>query len=348
MADEQDKWLDRATAERLLRGESLEAVDESARDQAERLAGTLEALAARAAPATAELVGEEGALAAFRKARESAGDQWTSVARQPDGPVRGSDAGLIRIGAGPRPLRVPAWARPARFALAAVLTVGMVGGVAVAAGTGMLPSPFDGGHPAPGASVSAAGTPARPQDSPSTESLLGGESGAPSAGASAGASPRGPVRPSPDPSGVTRERANGSDGAPGTRRNRARAYCRDVQDGKSLGADRRRALEGMAGGSARVHRFCKVLLGVGTGGRDGVPGGDEGDGNDDGRGGPDKGSGGNGNGQGGDDDGRPGRHGGWGGGHHHRDGASSSAPGALAPPRADRPALAPSPDYSAL
>ncbi|MEU7050301.1 hypothetical protein [Streptomyces eurythermus] len=34
MADEQDKWLDRGTAERLLRGESLEAVDPSARDQA--------------------------------------------------------------------------------------------------------------------------------------------------------------------------------------------------------------------------------------------------------------------------------------------------------------------------
>ncbi|MEU9974818.1 hypothetical protein [Streptomyces sp. NPDC051014] len=349
MADEQDKWLDRVTAERLLRGESLEAVDKSARDQAERLAGTLEALAARAVPATDELPGEEAALAAFRKARESAGDQWTSVARQPDGPVRGSDAGLIRIGAGPRPLRVPAWARPARFALAAVLTVGMLGGVAVAAGTGVLPSPFDGGHPAPGASVSAAGTPVRPQDSPSTESLLGGESGAPTAGAT----PHAPVRPSPDPSGGTRERATGSDGTSGTRWNRALAFCRDVQDGKSLGVDRRRALEGMAGGSARVHRFCKVLLGAGATGRDGASGAAKGDGkgggNGNGQGGPDKGSGGNGNGQGGDDDGRPGRHGGWGGGrHHHQDGAAAPVPTAFAPSRPDRAVPAPRPGYSAL
>lgn len=39
------RWLDRETAELLLRGESLEAVDPAARDQAERLARTLGALA---------------------------------------------------------------------------------------------------------------------------------------------------------------------------------------------------------------------------------------------------------------------------------------------------------------
>ncbi|MEU2621290.1 hypothetical protein ABZ642_24640 [Streptomyces sp. NPDC007157] len=347
MADEQDKWLNRATAERLLRGESLEAVDESARDQAERLAGVLGALSGRTAPATAELPGEEGALAAFRKARESAGDAWTSVARQPHGPGRGSDAGLIRIGAGLRPSRVPGWARPARFALAAVLTVGMLGGVAVAAGTGVLPSPFDGHRPAPGASVSAAGTPARPQDSPSTESLLGGETDAPSADAT----PRAPVRPSPDPSGRPKDRSTGSAGTPGNRWHRALRFCRDIQDGKSLGTDRRRALEGMAGGSRRVDRFCKVLLGAGAAGQSGVSDDGKGDGN--GQGDQNTGSGGNGNGQGGDDDGRPGRGGGddrgHGRGHDHRqDGVAAPAPTAFAPLLPNRPGPSADPTYRAL
>lgn len=345
MADEQDKWLNRATAERLLRGESLEAVDDSARDQAERLARTLDTLSVRTVPATAELPGEEAALAAFRKARESAGDEWTSVARQPGRWGRGSDAGLIRIGAGPRPPRVPGWARPARFALAAVLTAGMLGGVAVAVGTGVLPSPFDGVRPRPGASVTAAGTPVHPQDSPSTESLLGGESGAPSADAT----PRGPVLPSPDSSGRPKDRGTGSSATPGNRWNRALRFCRDVQDGKFLGNDRRRALEGMAGGPARVDRFCKVLLGVGAAGERGVSDDGKGDGGgQEGQGGHNQGSGG-GNGQGGDDEGRPGRHGGGrgGGNHHHQDGAAPPAPTAFAP-LLPNPAASPSPAYSAL
>ncbi|MBK3643359.1 extensin, partial [Streptomyces sp. MBT33] len=58
MADEQYTWLDRATAEALLRGESLEAVDAAARDQAERLAKTLEALTAEPPPTSAALTGE--------------------------------------------------------------------------------------------------------------------------------------------------------------------------------------------------------------------------------------------------------------------------------------------------
>ncbi|MGW7420077.1 hypothetical protein ACWGJB_08435 [Streptomyces sp. NPDC054813] len=341
MADEQDKWLNRVTAERLLRGESLEAVDDSVRDQAERLARTLGTLSVPSAPATAELPGEEAALAAFRKARESAEDEWTSVARQPRRPGRGPDAGLIRIGAGPRPLRVPGWARPARLALAAVLTVGMLGGVAVAAGTGVLPSPFDGHRPAPGASVSAAGTPARPQDSPSTESLLGGETGAPSAEAT----PRGSVRPSPDASGKPKDQGTASAGTPGNRWHRALRFCRDIQAGKSLGTDRRRALEGMAGGSRRVDRFCKVL--IGAAGQNGVSDDGKGDGN--GQGDQKTGSGGNGNGQGGDDDGRPGRRGGDGRGHDHRqNGVVAPAPSAFAPLPPNRADPSPDPTYRAL
>ncbi|MER6985068.1 extensin, partial [Streptomyces carpinensis] len=46
MADEQYHWLDPDTAERLLRGEPLDTVDETVRDQAERLAAALRALSA--------------------------------------------------------------------------------------------------------------------------------------------------------------------------------------------------------------------------------------------------------------------------------------------------------------
>ncbi|MFC1263494.1 hypothetical protein ACFBEZ_32430, partial [Streptomyces sp. CC302I] len=62
MADEQDRWLDRETAEILLRGESLEAVDPAARDRAERLAEALGALAAAPAPTSEEMPGEAAAL----------------------------------------------------------------------------------------------------------------------------------------------------------------------------------------------------------------------------------------------------------------------------------------------
>ena len=136
MADEQYRWLDRGTAESLLSGESLEAVDPADRDRAERLAKTLDALSVDPPPTGAELPGEAAALAAFRKARTDRADDWVG-----DRPVRtppslpgpplprpSSDAGLVRIG-GPDPdapgRRRP---RPVRFGLAAALAVGMVGG----------------------------------------------------------------------------------------------------------------------------------------------------------------------------------------------------------------------------
>ncbi|MGW4568680.1 hypothetical protein ACWEN3_42155 [Streptomyces sp. NPDC004561] len=152
MADEQYKWLNRETAERLLRGESLEAVDASARDQVERLSKALGALSGEAASATGELPGEQAALAAFRQARETAEAERTAAALAEDAPggrsgagAHGSDVGLVRIGAPSRtgmPARRPRWGRPVRLALAAVMAVGTLGGVAMAAGTGVLPAPF--------------------------------------------------------------------------------------------------------------------------------------------------------------------------------------------------------------
>ena len=356
MADEQYKWLNRVTAERLLRGESLEAVDAAARDQAERLADTLGTLSARTTPAAAELPGEEAALAAFRKARESAEDARTAatartgVLARPG--RRDADAGLIRIGTGSRPSRVPGWARPARLGLAAALTAGMLGGVAVAAGTGVLPTPFDDNHPGPAVSVSTASTPARPGGSSSPESLLGGETGTPSSGAT----PGGSGQPTPDPSGRSKERGTRSPGIAVGGWSGALTSCRAIRNGKPLGADRRRALEGLAGGAGRVDRFCKAVLGAGLDGKDGKDGASR-----DGRGGDNGGDSGqnqndgqgDNNGPGGDDNGRPGGSVGGGknggkGNDHRQDGVATPAPTAFTPLLPNQPGASPDPTYSAL
>ncbi|MZG13091.1 hypothetical protein GTY44_06225, partial [Streptomyces sp. SID5914] len=92
MADEQDKWLDRETAELLLRGEPLEGVDPASRDRAGRLVVALGALSAPPVPSGEELPGEAAALAAFRKVR----------AERADGSARA--AGALGHGGAPRPL----------------------------------------------------------------------------------------------------------------------------------------------------------------------------------------------------------------------------------------------------
>ncbi|MGW3172387.1 hypothetical protein [Streptomyces sp. NPDC001153] len=370
MADEQDKWLNRETAERLLRGESLEAVDASARDQAERLSRALGALTSRTAPATGELPGEQAALAAFRKAREAAAAEGTAVGRAEGASglsVPGGDAGLVRIAAPARtgiPARRTRWARPVRLALAAAVAVGTVGGVAMAAGTGMLPTPFRHEHPA--ASVSADPTSRTPlasvpQGTPGATAGPGAPSG--SAGTDRGGASGEAVVPG-DRNGRSSSPGTGDpSGTPGGWWRDAASACRDIRDGKELDSGRRRVLEHLAGGSARVSRYCKVVLAT-VDSADGATGGGKGDENGD------KGKG-NGNGRGGDEEGNPGHggdgHPGWGGnpGKGTGDGKGSGggkgwhgdavapAPTAFAPARparstGTRPGPAPSPTYTAL
>ncbi|WP_369391470.1 hypothetical protein AB5J72_30550 [Streptomyces sp. CG1] len=343
MADEQDKWLNRETAERLLRGESLEAVDASARDQAEGLSQVLGALSAQAAPATGELPGEQAALAAFRKAREAADAERTVAVRAAGAsalPGPGGDAGLVRIGAPARTGirdRRPRWARPVRLGLAAALTVGTLGGVAMAAGTGMLPTPFEPAHPRPAVSVSADGSSGGPSASDSPQGTASptqpgtpsGSTGTRRGGASGEAS-----GPDGRPGGSASPGAGDLSGTLGSRWKDAAAACRDIQDGKGLDTGRRRALENLAGGSARVSQFCKVVLtavdsvgGQGSGGQ-----GDENGGNGKDKGGKGQGEG---NGQGGGDGGHFGEGNGkdkpgGGGKGWHGEGASP-LPSALAP-----------------
>lgn len=350
------QWLDLETAELLLRGESPEAVDPAVRDQADRLAKTLESLTAQPARPGVELPGEEAALAAFRKVRADRADDWVgplAEARHRDA----HDAGLVRIGR-PGPPAPPRRRRPvpAHFGLAAALVVAMVGVGAVVVATGVVPSPSGGDESSPAASVSAPATPERPQDSPSPTEL---ESKPSTDGKDAG--------------GLgSRDTARGSTGTdPGTgdgprgelpagQWSGAAAACRDLWAGKGLSADRRRSLEDAAGGSTRVWKYCRGVLkdggtgtGTGTGTDDrNAPGGagDQGENGDGGKGdesGQDNGSG-------------------DGGGHfmaprknrHNPDGGTSETPvdqaTALRPPAAATPspeptsAPTPEPTYSAV
>ncbi|MGW2639565.1 hypothetical protein [Streptomyces sp. NPDC001348] len=351
MADEHYRWLNRRTAERLLRGESLEAADPSAREQAERLAEALGALAVEAARTETELPGEEAALAAFRKAREARADAAAQLAagHGTDGPA---DVGLVRIGARPHAVRRPGWIRPVRLAVTAALAAGALGGVAMAAGSGVLPTPFGdhtpGPGPGPGASVSADATPQGPAASPSPEVTRGGTSGLLPPSGGAHGTPGGTSSPGAAPDKSTGGATGSPDVSHGTGNvwHEARSACRDIWAGRELAADRKRALDGMAGGSARVWKYCRGILattGNTTGDGDGHGEGGHGEG---GHGARDGGSG-KGNGGRGDDDGHRGRRG------HHRDGGlGTPTPPAFVPLVPQHPATlpvpSPSPTYTAL
>ncbi|MEV5601116.1 hypothetical protein AB0L33_06700 [Streptomyces sp. NPDC052299] len=162
MADEQYAWLDKEAAEKLLRGEPVDPAEGRPRQDAERLAAALDAAARTARPATGELPGEAAALAAFRAAPR--GPRTAGATAAP-----GDDAGTamlapVHIGraAGARADRPFRWSRPLRFGLVASLACCAIGGVAVAAGSGMLPGPFGRHAPSPATSVSAAESPEEP------------------------------------------------------------------------------------------------------------------------------------------------------------------------------------------
>ncbi|MFD3314997.1 hypothetical protein [Streptomyces sp. NPDC058694] len=284
MADEQYRWLDRDTAERLLRGEPLDAVDADSRDQADRLTEALEALdalgmrAADATPDDAELPGEAAALAAFRKARtgkngEQAGlgprtrtrSAAAAAAASSAAAQISSDAGLIHLGRPAAHRSVPSrWGRPVRYGLAAALAAGMIGGAAVAATSGVLP--FGGEEPEPGSSATVDVTPDRPLVSPSPEKKQGGGPDKPRPdGSSGGPTGKGPVPPGearggtdpgarPDPGEDRRE------GRTGRGWRWLASVCRDLRDGRNLDSERRRGLEDAANGAEQVKKYCKGIL----------------------------------------------------------------------------------------
>ncbi|MFC8987154.1 hypothetical protein [Streptomyces sp. NPDC057115] len=278
MADEQNGWLDRETAERLLNGEPSAAADPVVREQAARLAAALGALADPPPPPGRELPGEAAALAAFRTARAGRPERAGATAEDEGAAVTAvADAGLVRLG-GPSghpsgTARGPRRARYLRFGLAAALTAGMVGGAAYLAGTGTQTGPSGDPVNDPGASVSASVPPPGPLVvSPSPPQ--GAEGAATPGGApdgqrhdGAGSVPDG-TRAGKD---AGRSASPGPDstqpgGGHGSGWKHVTAACRALRDGKEVGGPHRRRLDALAGGSARVGAFCKGVLAAADGG----------------------------------------------------------------------------------
>ncbi|MFC9948149.1 hypothetical protein [Streptomyces pratensis] len=309
MADEQHEWLDADAAEALLRGESVESVepvDDHARTTARRLEAALLALRTPG-PAEGELPGEEAVLAAFREA--SGGKPMTGAAG-PAGPAGQDALHTVRIGSTPAaPRRRPRWSRPVRYGFAVSLAGCALGGVAVAAGTGMLPAPFGGHHsPVPAASVSAAASPEelgaevpdtgepspapsgtpRPPSSPEPSEVPGGGA-AGSHGRTGRDSGDAPDREDADPDTGTEDGTeDGTDGREVPGRSPAEVYeksvkaCRAYREDRLSREEERRLLE-LADGESNLARFCDRLLNPidrdgGSGPDEDGPGGGKGDG----------------------------------------------------------------------
>ncbi|MFF9912099.1 hypothetical protein [Streptomyces sp. NPDC013457] len=295
MADEYHPWLDQDAAERLLRGEPVDAVDDHARAEAMRLAQAL--AAARPSPlapmAQTELPGEAAALAAFRKARAERG-----LAAAPSGfAPTGAELGAVRIGRSPAARR---WGRSLRYGLAAAVAAVAVGGVAVASGTGLLP--FTADRPAPAGSVSAVDTPApiasddsaeRPDVPESSGSAEPGvTTGTPSPPTVDGATPdtatSTPAPPATAGSGGAGGGGGGDDATPKPENSTGGPSekdganfgakivdaCKEYRAGR-LDDTAKRRLEKSARGGETVRRFCDRVLGGGSAGGDGGGGDDD-------------------------------------------------------------------------
>jgi hypothetical protein len=276
MADERYEWLDKKAAERLLRGEPVEAADEHARSQAARLSGALCRAGRPTCEDDGEMPGEAAAMAAFRKVRADsaapAGDTLTGVRRTRS--VR-------------RPKRGPRFGRPVRFGFAAAVAGCALGGVAVATGTGVLPTPFGGGGgPLPAASVSAAATPGpltsqSPADggahAPShTPGGTGTPPVSPSATAGSGepGMSGGSTTGEPSGSGTGTGAPDGSTDSQNSELYRKSVEaCRDYRAGR-IDPEHKRRLEAAAKGPERVEPFCDRLLGDGGSGDSDGSGGD--------------------------------------------------------------------------
>ncbi|MFD5143818.1 hypothetical protein [Streptomyces sp. NPDC058401] len=308
MADERDRWLDKAAADRLLRGEPVApGAEQHAHARAERLRAALDALTEQPAPAAGglpgELRGEAAAVAAFR-ARGSVLRAEPQTAA-PDGGLFGSADTVVELGPPAGPARPgPRRGRPVRFALAAAVASVAVGGLAAAAGTGLLDrAPGDTAGALPAASVTVGSSPAAPPDGrfaapvapprSTAPSDGGGQSGTPSPGNTPGAEGRttgpggvagisGTTGTEPTASGSTggkdgrdRNRQGGTDSMTtdppdGSGRDRdgrtgAAELCRDYRSGR-LDEARREKLARLAKGLLRIPRYCQVVLDVATGG----------------------------------------------------------------------------------
>ncbi|MET9695802.1 hypothetical protein ABZY31_02615 [Streptomyces sp. NPDC006529] len=305
MADDRTRWLDKAAADRLLRGEPVDRLgDARAQADAARLRDALDSLAPGPLAGAAELPGEAAALAAFRAARPdraaaqaapahagpaSAGEPLVAIVRVPaaSGPARG-----------PAPRRVGAW----RLGLAAAVAGVAIGGVAAAAGTGLfdralhlnagplpsaestfevVPDPVGGTsgpstgatrRPQPPGTVDGFGASggARTPSTPEGRTTPGATGAAADGGAGGGAGGTGATTGTgPDKDGREHFGLTGGGEAHDTLRGAA-DLCRDYRSGK-LSKDRENRLNLLAKGRQQVKRYCEDLLDAAPGPKGTVP-----------------------------------------------------------------------------
>ncbi|MGW9078648.1 hypothetical protein [Streptomyces kronopolitis] len=263
MADDRYNWLDKDAAERLLRGERVGARHGDGARELEQLLQAAAAIGAKA-PETAELSGEEAAVAAFRR---TAGRGAAAHTRS-----HGADD-AFPAGRGTAVAERTRLGRPVRRGFAVALAACAIGGVAVAAGTGVLPTPFRGGEPQPASSVSAAESPG-PLDTPepgaqtdgTTESTPDPTPHGKTAGPGDTPTPSRPGDPTPPSSSpAPGHQGNGGSSADpghGDKKNLLLALCQSYASGKRDGMDRDalHRLEQKAGGAERVLAFCRAYL----------------------------------------------------------------------------------------
>ncbi|WP_438486216.1 hypothetical protein [Streptomyces sp. S186] len=354
MADDRYSWLDKDAAERLLRGEPAGSqVGDGARELEQLLKAA--AAAGSGLPETAALPGEEAALAAFRQAGHGPG------ARSRES-TRGAALPGTRTTRTHRVVERTGLARPFRRGLAVALAACAISGIAVAAGTGVLPTPFRDGEPRPASSVPAAETPNTLEtDEPATTP---GETGRTPATPPDGRTTAPGSTPTPGgshdtaPAPGTRSPGTGTpgddgkplpdDGEGSKKRKLLLALCKEYESGRrgDLDRDTLQRLEGAAGGPGRVHTFCRQYLS--QAGQQGGGSGDN-DGGDGGKGGHGDGKGGDGGGKGGKG-GKGGGQNGGGSGDEEGDSPPAAAPpvlrtgspGPSAPATGGTPAPAPS------
>ncbi|MER5731108.1 hypothetical protein ABT084_22745 [Streptomyces sp. NPDC002138] len=293
MADDRTRWLDKAAADRLLRGEPVDPRgDHRTRADAARLRDALDSLAPdpRTA-ATAELPGEAAALAAFRAAHPR---RAATTAAAGSGAARAEEplVAIVPVPAaagsahGRAPQRVGAW----RLGLAAALASVTIGGVAAAAGVGVFDRALHlNAGPAPTAQITSGITPdpmggtAGPSaEAPRRPLPLGtgdtlGISGGPrtpglegrpptgATGAAVGGGAGGTGAGTGTGTGTgkdNKEHFGLTDGGEGHDKDSLRGaadLCRDFRSGLLTG-DRESRLNLLAKGRQKVQRYCEELL----------------------------------------------------------------------------------------
>ncbi|MFJ2648870.1 hypothetical protein ACIO1C_19310 [Streptomyces sp. NPDC087420] len=300
MADGRDQWLDKDVAERLLRGERVEAVDGLDEVRAKRLSDTLRDMADVTYANDAELPGEAAALAAYRRAAAAraggAGAVGPRAASRPGpGPALGAEASAgaepslggaavqdlpgptVRLAPVSGPERGVRYGGPLRMSLVATLAACALGGMALADGGGVLHAdPGSGRHW--GQAESEAESPESPHPLASGRSdgagAMGGGSGptTPEASMSQGvatAEAEGESTHSgegaEEPIGPVGKHHDWSVGAPRVEDSawysRTVAACLAYRDGE-IDQARKDQLDRAAKNPAQARRFCDWLLEV--------------------------------------------------------------------------------------